>query len=120
EPEAVQPVRTLTRYRWVVLAAGTAAQTSFSAVIVGLPVLAPALRDAHSLSLLQIGGGLDSLWIGTLLPLLPWGVLADRVGERLVLGSGLLLCAAALVGAGGAERFEPLLLLVRLPGAARG
>jgi sugar phosphate permease len=101
-----------------VLAAGTAAQTSFSAVIVGLPVLAPALRDAHSLSLLQIGVVLDSLWIGTLLTLLPWGVLADRVGERLVLGSGLLLCAAARVGAGDAERFEPLILLVGLAGAA--
>jgi len=61
---------------WV---AGTAAQTSFSAVIIGLPVLAPALRDAHSLSLVQVGVVLDSLWIGTLLTLLPWGVLADRL-----------------------------------------
>ena len=33
------------RYRWAVLAAGTAAQASFSAVLIGLPVLAPALRD---------------------------------------------------------------------------
>jgi sugar phosphate permease len=101
-----------------VLAAGTAAQTSFSAVIVGLPVLAPALRDAHSLSLVQVGVLLDSLWVGTLLTLLPWGLLADRVGERLVLASGLLLCAAALVGAGSAERFGPLILLVGLAGAA--
>jgi hypothetical protein len=62
----------VTRYRWLVLAAGTAAQTSFSAVIVGLPVLAPALRDAHSLSLVQVGFVLDALWIGTLLTLLPW------------------------------------------------
>jgi sugar phosphate permease len=101
-----------------VLAAGTAAQTSFSAVIIGLPVLAPALRDAHSLSLVQVGVLLDSLWVGTLLTLLPWGVLADRVGERLVLASGLLICAAALVGAGSAERFGPLILLVGLAGAA--
>ena len=100
------------------LAAGTAAQTSFSAVIIGLPVLAPTLRDAHSLSLVQVGVLLDSLWVGTLLTLLPWGVLADRVGERLVLASGLLLCAAALVGAGSAERFGPLILLVGLAGAA--
>src|ERR1051325_4495723 len=77
-------VRALSRYRWLVLAAGTAAQTSFSAVIIALPVLAPDLRDAHSLSLLQVGVVLDSLWIGTLLTLLPWGVLADRFGERLV------------------------------------
>jgi sugar phosphate permease len=101
-----------------VLAAGTAAQTSFSAVIVGLPVLAPALRDAHDLSLVQIGVLLDSLWIGTLLTLLPWGVLADRVGERFVLATGLVACGAALVGAGNAEGFESLIVLVGLAGAA--
>ena len=100
------------------LAAGTAAQTSFSAVIVGLPVLAPALRDAHDLSLVQIGVLLDSLWIGTLLTLLPWGVLADRVGERFVLATGLVACGAALVGAGNAEGFESLIVFVGLAGAA--
>jgi len=87
-------------------------------VIIGLPVLAPALRDAHSLSLVEIGVLLDALWIGTLLTLLPWGVLADRVGERLVLATGLGVCAAALVGAGYAEGFGSLLLLVGLAGAA--
>jgi sugar phosphate permease len=101
-----------------VLAAGTAAQTSFSAVIIGLPVLAPALRDAHDLSLVQIGVVLDSLWIGTLLTLLPWGVLADRVGERFVLATGLVACGAALVGAGYAESFGSLIVLVGLAGAA--
>ena len=108
----------MSRYRWLVLAAGTAAQTSFSAVIVGLPVLAPALRDAHDLSLVQVGVVLDSLWIGTLLTLLPWGLLADRVGERLVLATGLVGCAAALVGAGYATRFGPLILLIGVAGAA--
>jgi sugar phosphate permease len=108
----------LGRYRWLVLAAGTAAQTSFSAVIVGLPVLAPALRDAHSLSLLQVGVVLDSLWIGTLLTLLPWGVLADRIGERLVLATGLVACGAALVGAGRAGGFGRLILLIGLARAA--
>jgi sugar phosphate permease len=87
-------------------------------VIVGLPVLAPALRDAHSLSLLQIGVMLDSLWIGTLLTLLPWGVLADRIGERLVLASGLVACGAALVGAGYASGFGTLIVLIGLAGAA--
>jgi sugar phosphate permease len=101
-----------------VLAAGTGAQTSFSAVIVGLPVLAPTLKDAHDLSLLQVGVVLDALWIGTLLTLLPWGVLADRVGERLVLATGLVACAVALVGAGYAASFESLILLVGLAGAA--
>ena len=108
----------LSRYRWLVLAAGTAAQTSFSAVIIGLPVLAPALRDEHSLSLLQVGVVLDSLWIGTLVTLLPWGLLADRRGERLVLATGLTLCAGALVAAGSAAGFWALIALIFLAGAA--
>jgi sugar phosphate permease len=87
-------------------------------VIIGLPVLAPALRDAYSLSLLQVGVVLDSLWIGTLFTLLPWGVLADRFGERLVLGAGLTACGAALVGAGNAGGFGSLIALVGVAGAA--
>ena len=87
-------------------------------MIIGLPVLAPALRDEHSLSLVEIGVLLDALWIGTLLTLLPWGVLADRVGERLVLATGLGVCAAALVGAGYAAGYGSLLLLIGLAGAA--
>jgi len=87
-------------------------------VIIGLPVLAPELRDVHSLSLVQIGVVLDSLWIGTLLTLLPWGLLADRVGERLVLAAGLGLCGVALIAAGSAEGFESLIVLIGLAGAA--
>jgi MFS family permease len=101
-----------------VLAAGTAAQTSFSAILIGVPVLAPALRDAHELSLVQVGIVLDSVWIGTLFTLLPWGLLADRVGERLVLGAGLGACGAALVAAGYAGGFGLLVVLLGLAGAA--
>jgi len=73
----------VSRYRWLVLAAGTAAQTSFSAVLIGLPVLAPEVRNEYDLSLFGVGLALDAFWVGTFLTLLPWGLLADRVGERL-------------------------------------
>src|SRR5206468_5918607 len=46
------------------------------------------------------------------------GLLADRVGERLVLGVGLVACAVALVAAGHAGSFGSLILLVGLAGAA--
>jgi MFS family permease len=101
-----------------VLAAGTAAQTSFSAVTIGLPVLAPALRDAYDLSLFRVGIVLDSVWIGTMLTLLPWGVLADRLGERLVLAVGLGGCGAALIAAAHASSFAQLFVLLALAGAA--
>ena len=61
---------------------------------------------------------LDSLWIGTLLTLLPWGLLADRFGERLVLGTGLGACGIATAAAGSAHTFKSLVLLVGLAGAA--
>jgi MFS family permease len=106
------------RYRWLVLVAGTAAQTSFSAVLVGLPVLAPVLRDEFDLSLFRVGVVLDGLWVGALLTLLPWGLLADRVGERIVIGTGLAGCGAALIASGYAGSFEGLVILLGLAGAA--
>jgi MFS family permease len=106
------------RYRWLVLAAGTAAQTAFSAMLIGLPVLAPALRDAYGLHLVRVGVVLDSVWIGALVTLLPWGVLADRLGERLVLALGLGGCGVALVGAGYAGSFGVLVVLLGVAGAA--
>jgi MFS family permease len=101
-----------------VLAAGTAAQTSFSAVTIGLPVLAPALRDVYDLSLFRVGIVLDSVWIGTMLTLLPWGLLADRLGERLVLAVGLGGCGAALIAAAQADSFTQLVVLLAVAGAA--
>jgi len=87
-------------------------------VLIGLPVMTPALRDAHELSLVQIGLLLDSVWIGALLTLLPWGLLADRIGERLVLAGGLGCCGAALVGAAFVGSFPLLVVLLALAGAA--
>jgi sugar phosphate permease len=57
-------------------------------------------------------------WVGTLFTLLPWGLLADRVGERRVLGAGLAGCGALLLAAGFAPGFWTLTVLVALAGAA--
>jgi len=44
------------RYRWAVLAGGTAAAAGAAVTFVtGLPVLAPALRDKFDLSLGEVG-----------------------------------------------------------------
>jgi sugar phosphate permease len=99
-----------------VLAAGTAAQASFSAVLVGLPVLAPALRERYDLSLSEVGIALSSVWIAGIFTLLPWGLLADRIGERIVLASGLTLCGALVVAAGWASSFAAFLVLLAAAG----
>ncbi len=81
-------------------------------------MLAPVLRDEFDLSLFRVGVVLDGLWVGALLTLLPWGLLADRVGERIVIGMGLAGCGAALIAAGYAGSFEGLVILLGLAGAA--
>ena len=100
------------------LAAGTLAQTSFAAIGIGLPAIAPAIRDTFGLSLAEVGAVLSGHWLGTLVTLLPWGFLTDRIGERIVLGTGLGACGLLLVAAGWAETFWQLYLLLFLAGAA--
>jgi sugar phosphate permease len=84
------------RYRWVILGVGAAGAGAFSALRMGLPALGPALRDAYSLSLPQVGLAFTAVAVGVMATLVPWGVLTDRVGERPVMSGGLAGTAAAL------------------------
>src|SRR6266705_1583149 len=84
------------RYRWVVLAAGTLAQASFSASSVGLPALGPILKSHYGLTLSETGVVLAAIGIGMLFTLLPWGLVADRVEERWVIATGLTGAAVLL------------------------
>jgi sugar phosphate permease len=102
-----------------VLAGGTAAAAGAAVTFVtGLPVLAPALRDQYDLSLAEVGLLLAAAWVGSTLTLLPWGLAADRFGERAVLALGLSGSAIALVGAGFVSSFWLLLLLLAVAGAS--
>jgi len=96
------------RYRWVILLAGAAAQGAFAAVFFGLPVLAPALQDRYGLSLSQVGVVLTAVNVGTLVAVLPWGMLADRFGERSVMALGLAVCGGAMVIAGRTASYAAL------------
>jgi sugar phosphate permease len=71
--------------------------------------MAPALRDRYHLSLGETGILLGASLAGSVLTLVPWGMAADRFGERAVLVSGLGACGLALLGAARATAFWPLL-----------
>ena len=107
-------------YRWAVLAAGTAAQASFSTVSFAIAVLAPALRDQYDLSLTEIGIVLAAEWIGLTFALLPWGFAVDRFGERWTVAGGLAACAGFLCLAAYAPSFAWLVVLLGLAGIAGG
>ncbi len=93
------------RHRWVVLAAGTFAQASFSASSVGLPALGPALKSHYGLTLGETGIVLGAIGIGMLFTLLPWGLVADRVDERWVIATGLTGAASLLAVASTTHTF---------------
>ena len=104
-------------YRWAVLAAGTFAQTTYSAIWFGVAVMAPFLRDRDHLSLAQTGFLISSSLVGSVVSLIPWGLATDRIGERLVLFVGISLCGGGLIAAGFAHGFWPLAGLLMLAGA---
>ena len=104
-------------YRWVVLGVGTAAQACVSAAMFSVAVLAPELRAEFHLTIAETGIVLAAFTIGMTPTLLPWGLLADRVGERIVLPLGLAASAVALAGVGLAHGYEQLVLLLAAAGA---
>jgi sugar phosphate permease len=61
-----------------------------------------------------------SVNVGLVVTLLAWGLLADRIGERGVIGIGLSGCAAALVAAGSANRYAVFVALLVVAGAFGG
>ena len=98
------------------LAAGTFAQTTYSAIWYGVAVMAPSLRDEFHLSLGQTGLLISASLVGSVVSLIPWGLATDRFGERAVLVTGLGACGAALVGASVVHGFWLLALLLAAAG----
>ncbi|MGZ4290040.1 MAG: MFS transporter [Gaiellaceae bacterium] len=102
--------------RWTVLAAGTFAQATYSAIWFGVAVMAPFLRHRYHLSLGETGVLISASLGGSVVSLVPWGYATDRFGERIVLIAGLGSCGSALVAAALVHGFWPLLALLVLAG----
>ena len=105
------------KYRWTILAAGVVAQAAFSAILLGLPSIAPAIQHHYRLSLTQVGVVLAAVNFGAIATLLTWGLVADRVGERAVIAIGQCGAAGALLWAGTAQSFAVLVGALALAGA---
>ena len=101
----------------MILGAGTLAQATFSAISVGLSALAPALRSHYRLSLGETGVVLGAVGIGMLFTLLPWGLLADRLSERIVIGIGLSVAGLAIAAAGRTHSYGALVGVLFVAGA---
>ena len=106
------------RYRWVVLGAGVTAQAAYSALATGVAVLVPDLRQEYGLSLGQIGVLLAAASGGMVLTLIAWGLLTDRVGERVVVALGLSVSGLAFLAASTLPPYAVVFALLTLAGMA--
>jgi len=104
------------KYRWTVLSAGVVAQAAYAATGLGLPAIAPAIRHDLDLTLTQTGVVLAASFLGSVPTLLVWGLVADVVGERLVIAAGLAASAGALVWAGYASTYLTLVAALAVAG----
>jgi sugar phosphate permease len=105
------------KYRWTILSAGVFAQATFSAILLGLPAIAPAIQDHYELSLTQIGVVLAAINFGSLATMLLWGIVADWIGERAVIAIGQTGTAAGLVWAAHASSYAELVAALSAVGA---
>jgi MFS family permease len=104
---------------WQLLAAAFTAQAAISFVELGVPILAPFIKEGMGLSAFALGVLVGSLNVGRFAGSVPAGQLADRLGERLVLiasGLGLWVFATAAATAS----YAPLLVALVFAGVFSG
>jgi MFS family permease len=100
------------RFRWVVLGLATVMQLGISLPQQTPAAIGPLLTSALHLTRTELGLLTSAIWGGMLLGMLPSGLLADRFGERWVVGSGGLLVAGVMLLAAQTDSFLPLFLLL--------
>jgi predicted MFS family arabinose efflux permease len=106
--------------RWAVLALIMAAQTMANVGPLGIPSIAPLIREGLGLSVAQAGSFLSAYYIGPVLMSLPAGWLADRWGVRGAMILGQALIAVGLGAVAFAPTFSFIVLILVLAGAGYG
>lgn len=97
-----------------------AVQTFTNVGPLGLPAIAPLIREDLGLSLTQAGSFLSAYYVGPILLSLPAGWLADRWGILRTMVAGEALIALGLMAAGTAGSFPVLIALMITAGIGYG
>src|SRR5262249_4195598 len=102
--------------RWGMLALIVAAQTMANVGPLGIPSIAPLIRQDLGLSMAQAGSFLSAYYIGAAIMSLPAGWMGDRWGVLATMVIGQALISAGLFGVAGFVSFSllpPILILPR-------
>ena len=106
--------------RWGILALIMAAQTMANVGPLGIPSIAPLIREDLGLSMAQAGSFLSAYYIGAALMSLPAGWMADRWGVLATMVLGQVLIAGGLFGVAGSVSFSLLTVIMVCAGAGYG
>ena len=105
---------------WAILVLIMVAQTMANVGPLGIPAIAPLIRDSLGLSTVQAGSFLSAYYIGPSLMSLPAGRMADVWGVSRIMVLGQLVIALGLFAVAGSWSFALLSLLMVLAGAGYG
>ena len=106
--------------RWAILVVIMVAQTMANVGPLGIPAIAPLIRDSFGLSTAQAGSFLSAYYIGPSLMSLPAGRMSDRWGVAPTMVLGQIVIALGLFAVAGSWTFALLSLLMILAGAGYG
>jgi FSR family fosmidomycin resistance protein-like MFS transporter len=120
EPAAALELSLKERQGQVLLGTITAAHFSHHVTNSLLNPLLPLIRTAFALSYAESGFAVSAFSIAAGLANAPWGMLADRVGSRVVIVGGLFLMGAASLALATAGAYWQLLALLVVLGIVSG
>jgi sugar phosphate permease len=101
-----------------VLGVGLFAMAAGAAAAQGLASITPALREHYGIQLGTVGVLLGAVSLGIVPAVLPWGLAADRWGERPVMAIGMLSAAAVLTLLSQQKHLVAVVVLLVASGAA--
>ncbi len=105
---------------WAILTLIMVAQTMANVGPLGIPAIAPLIRDDLGLSTVQAGSFLSAYYIGPSLMSLPAGRMADVWGAARTMVLGQLVIAVGLFAVAGSWSFALLTVLMVLAGMGYG
>jgi len=106
--------------RWGILALIMAAQTMANVGPLGIPAIAPLIRQDLGLSIAQAGSFLSAYYVGASLMSLPAGWMADRWGVLATMVLGQAVIAAGLYAVAGTASFSLLMIVMGCAGMGYG
>lgn len=106
--------------RWAILALIMAAQTMANVGPLGIPAIAPLIRQDLGLSIAQAGSFLSAYYVGASLMSLPAGWMADRWGVMVTMAIGQGVIAVGLYTVTGTVSFSLLMIVMACAGMGYG